>query len=195
MSKFGGWVSPVLLGLVSGLTLAQSQSPDEIVPKSNSASFWHLGLVVQDLDTMDRFYARVIGLERVTDLFVHDSRVEDARRENAIKVQHLDELMGVLGTQIEIRHYSDPAHTQFLELLHYPSHPAAQVPRAVNKPLGWNHLGLEVDDIDRVLTAMKAEQLGELLSGPNTLAEFGGKRYAFIRDPEGNLVELVEAKP
>lgn len=142
---------------------------------------------------MDRFYSQVIGLQQVTDLFVHDSRVEHAH-EGAIVVQHLDELMGVLGTQIAIRHYSDPTHTQFLELLHYPSHPAGQVPRATNKPLGWNHLGLEVDDIDRVLKAMETQQLGELLGGPSVLPEFGGKRYAFIIDPEGNLIELVEAQ-
>ena len=37
------------------------------------ADFWHAGLVVSDLETMDAFYTRVIGLRRVTDL-----RIEDA---------------------------------------------------------------------------------------------------------------------
>jgi len=34
--------------------------------------------------------------------------------------------------------------------------------------------------------------LGTLLTGPQALAEFGGIRYAFLKDPEGNLVELME---
>jgi catechol 2,3-dioxygenase-like lactoylglutathione lyase family enzyme len=193
MSDHRAWFTAVLLCLCGLSSPVRSQMPDEMKPASMSAGFWHLGLVVRDLDTMDRFYARVIGLEQVTDLFVHDARVEHPH-EGAIVVQRLDELMGLLGTQIAIHHYSDPTHTQFLELLHYPSHPAGQVQRATNKPLGWNHLGLEVDDIDRVLQAMQAEQLGELLGGPSILPEFGGKRYAFIMDPEGNLIELVEAQ-
>lgn len=158
------------------------------------AGFWHLGLVVRDLDTMEAFYSRVIGLERVTDLFVNDARVEEPR-DDAIAVKDLDELMGVSRTRIAIRHFSDPSHSQFLELLHYPDHPTAPVPHAANKPLGWNHLGIAVNDIDRVLAAMEVEGLGELVGGPIALAEFGGARYAFVRDPEGNLVELMEAQP
>jgi predicted enzyme related to lactoylglutathione lyase len=33
------------------------------------------------------------------------------------------------------------------------------------------------------------------MSGPQELAEFGGLRYAFLKDPEGNIVELMERDP
>jgi len=32
-----------------------------------------------------------------------------------------------------------------------------------------------------------------LMSGPQRLDEFGGLRIVFLRDPEGNIVELMEA--
>ena len=100
--------------------------------------------------------------------------------------------MGVNGTRMEIRHYSDPDHAQFLELLAYPDHPAAQVKRAANRPLGLNHLGIQVADIDKVLKRVREYELGELFSGPTVLPEFHSNRYAFLKDPEGNLVEIFE---
>ena len=156
------------------------------------ATFWHLGIVVRNMERMDDFYTDVIGLEQVTDLLVTDTRVEEFA-ERAIRVQALDALMGIDNTHILIRHYSDPQHSQFLELMRYPDHPADQVERAANLPLGWNHLGITVDDLDRVIEAINAGQGGEIIGGPAVLSEFGGQRFAFIKDPEGNLVELVEA--
>jgi len=154
-------------------------------------AFWHLGLVVADLDSMDRFYADVIGLQRQQQILVEDSKVSRGD-ENAIVVERLDELMGITGTRIEIRHYSDPRHPQFLELLHYPDHPAASIEHRSNAPLGLGHLGLGVPAIDPILARMEATGLGERVSGPQRLKEFGGLRYAFLKDPEGNLVELME---
>lgn len=182
--------APVLVLVGAGLQSA-SLSAHELPEGNSPATFWHLGIVVRDMERMDAFYTKVIGLEQVTDLLVTDTRVEEASEE-AIRVQELDGLMGIEKTRIIIRHYSDPRHTQFLELMLYPDHPAEQVERAANLPLGWNHLGITVDDLDRVLNAIDAGQGGEVIGGPSVLPEFGSKRYAFIKDPEGNLVELVQ---
>ena len=182
--------APILLMAGTGLHSA-TVSAHELPEENSPAAFWHLGIVVRDMERMDAFYTKVIGLEQVTDLLVTDTRVEETS-EKAIRVEKLDRLMGIEKTRIVIRHYSDPGHTQFLELMLYPDHPADQVERAANLPLGWNHLGITVDDLDRVLNAIDAGQGGEVIGGPSVLPEFGGKRYAFIKDPEGNLVELVQ---
>ena len=172
---------------------AEEQVGDKTPPlQSSEAAFWHVGLVVQDMETMHRFYSEVIGLKQVTDLHVSDDRVTVDR--NTIAVNDLDALMGLDDTVIEIRHYSDPRHPLFLELLRYPDHGAEPVDRAANKPLGLNHLGIAVADIDQVLERISTSGLGELFGGPSVLPEFENNRYAFIRDPEGNLVELMEMK-
>jgi len=63
----------------------------------------------------------------------------------------------------------------------------------VNRPSlpqpGGNHLAFSVDDVDAVL----ADRLVDIepLSEPQTTAS--GTRLVFLRDPDGNLVELLEA--
>jgi catechol 2,3-dioxygenase-like lactoylglutathione lyase family enzyme len=172
--------------------LADSMAASEGAPPSDPPpAFWHLGLLVADLAVMDRFYGDVIGLQREPQLLVEDSRAASGT-EGAIVVDNLDALMAVDGVRIEIRHYSDPEHRQFLELLHYPDHPSGSAEHWTNRPLGFSHLGISVADIDSVLVRMKQSGLGERISGPQRLEEFGGLRYAFLKDPEGNMVELME---
>jgi catechol 2,3-dioxygenase-like lactoylglutathione lyase family enzyme len=183
------------ISLIFTLPIALAgESPDKPGPGATLAGFWHIGLVVADLDRMHEFYSGVIGLEPVTHLYVEDAGVE-ATRDDAIRVGELDRLMGIRKSRLQLRHYSDPSHAQFLELLTYPDHPAGQVDRAVNKPLGLNHLGLQVDSIDRVMAAISSGGAGKVLNGPVTLPEFGNHRYVFIEDPEGNILELFEAAP
>ncbi len=187
-------VTGLIIMLLTGGNTAASETtpaPAKENAAARAATFWHLGLVVDDLDTMERFYGEVIGLERVTDMTVEDAAVSTGS-EGVIVVENLDALLGVEGTRIEIRHFSDPQHHQFLELLHYPDHPAQAVTRTTNSPLGYAHLGISVVAIEPVLERMENLGLGTLLTGPQALAEFGGIRYAFLKDPEGNLIELME---
>ena len=169
------------------------ETVDQMEADTPAAAFWHLGLVVKDLDLMHEFYSNTIGLEPVTHLYVEDEGVK-ATREDSIRVAELDTLMGIEKSRMEIRHYSDPSHTQFLELLTYTDHPGEQLERSANKPLGLNHIGLQVDNIDRVLSAIAESGLGKLVGGPVILPEFGNHRYVFIKDPEGNMLELFEFK-
>lgn len=177
----------ILTTLLAAVTLPTYAAGDD----GQHPAFWHLGLVVEDLNLMDRFYGEVIGLQRVSDLLVEDASAASGA-DRAIVVERLDALMAVSGVRIEIRQYSDPDHAQFLELLHYPDHPAEKVERWTNRPYGLSHLGISVHVIEPVLQRMEQTGLGRLISGPQALAEFGGLRYAFIEDPEGNMVEVME---
>jgi catechol 2,3-dioxygenase-like lactoylglutathione lyase family enzyme len=154
------------------------------------ADFWHAGLVVSDMQAMDAFYTRVIGLVRVTDLRIEDADAP-ARWPDAMRVAALDTLLQTHGTQVEVRHYQGPGAPMAFELLKYDSAPAQQIERSATSPLGLTHAGFVVDSIDRVIAAARREQLGTVLSEPQTLADFGG-RFVFLRDPEGNFVELKE---
>ena len=166
------------------------------VPAGPPAGFWHVGIVVDDMEAMHRFYTKVVGLKQATDLRIVDARRRDAGADE-MQVAELDRLMNLEGTRLLVRHYEDPKHSMFLELLKYVSHPgkpeAAFVNRsgAPNRPLGFNHLGIAVDDIDRVLRAIEAEKLGRVVSPVQPLPAFGG-RFVFVRDPEGNSIELKE---
>ncbi len=161
------------------------------------AGFWHVGIVVDDLESMHRFYTKVVGLSQATDLKIVDAKRRDARADE-MQVADLDRLMNLDGTRLLVRHYEDPKHSMFLELLKYVSHPGKPAPAFVNRsgapnrPIGFNHLGIAVDDIDRVVRAIETEGLGRVVSPVQSLPAFGG-RFVFVRDPEGNSIELKEA--
>ena len=64
-----------------------------------------------------------------------------------------------------------------LEIFVDPSHPARQNP----EPLGLRYFALKVDDV---------EDLG--FEDDEIMADWNGKRYVIIRDPDGNTVQLCE---
>jgi len=191
--------APVLVGLPLVLAGAcQQQEPaatielPETEQEQPQSRFWHMGLVVSDLPLMHDFYTGVIGLEQATHLMVEDAANPDAEKD-AILVARLQELMGLPNLKLEIQHYSDPEHQQFIELVKYHNPESSEtVERDVNRPLGWNHMGFQVDSVDRVVTAMREKEMGTVLGGPTVLPEFGGNRYLFISDPEGNLIEVFD---
>ena len=181
-----------MLDLKGVLTLALSiVFVPPVQADSAPADFWHAGLVVADLDVMDAFYTRVIGLNRVTDLRIEDETAPH-RWDDAMRVTSLDVLLAITGTQVEVRHYQGPGAPMAFELLRYHNAPAGSVERTATSPLGLTHVGFTVDSLDRVIEASRREQLGTVVSSPQALPDFGG-RFVFLRDPEGNFVELMEA--
>jgi len=180
-----------MLDLRGALVLALTFTFAVPVPADTApADFWHAGLVVADLEVMDAFYTRVIGLNRVTDLRIEDDAAPH-RWDDAMRVASLDVLLAISGTQVEVRHYQGPGAPMAFELLKYHSAPAKPVERTTTSPLGLTHVGFTVDSLDRVIEASRREQLGTVVSAPQALPDFGG-RFVFLRDPEGNFVELME---
>jgi lactoylglutathione lyase len=78
--------------------------------------------------------------------------------------------------------------TQFLEIF-----PEGEGERAAGKEaVGYNHLCLEVSNIDTALADLAAK--GVPLSSPlKTAAD--GNRQAWIEDPDGHRIELMELSP
>ena len=68
-----------------------------------------------------------------------------------------------------------------LEMFVDSSHPLRSIP----EPLGFRHIALKVDDIEQVI-----EDLG-LISSP-IMNDWVGARCCFIKDPDGNTIELHE---
>jgi catechol 2,3-dioxygenase-like lactoylglutathione lyase family enzyme len=71
----------------------------------------------------------------------------------------------------------------------HPDFPAAPGPDFPH--LGLEHIGLGVDDLDAAVAALRARgadiAIGPLAAGP-------GLRLAFVRGPEGVMVELLERR-
>lgn len=78
----------------------------------------------------------------------------------------------------------------FLEILEY-ADPVSRPLPAVNAP-GWGHLAFEVSDLAATLeavTGLGGEMQGEVV---NFGTEAAPLRIVYVRDPEGNILELEE---
>lgn len=129
----------------------------------------HIGQCVTDLDRSRRFYEDLLGFEHWRDLTLTD--------------QPSDRLLGLeapLGCRVcylrrdgfvlELIHFAEPAHR------HVPQR------RAMDQP-GLTHLSISCD-IDAVRDRL-AEYGGEVVSGTDLGVA------VFVRDPDGQLVELL----
>ncbi len=131
-------------------------------------AFDHVGLNVADLPAMTEWYAAALGLE----------------------VDFRFELAQVPFLGVMLRH---PDAGYRLELLHRPgSRPGMQASDPVDAALvrGFGHLALDVPDVDAAYAALRAAGASDRMS-PRPSPE-PGVRMAFVADPEGNLVELLD---
>lgn len=132
----------------------------------------HVGITVSDLDRSVEFYGDVLGfdvLERFTvsgDAFSTAVDVDGATGRFA----HLD----ADGVRVELVEY-DPQ--------------GEDVPTEAVNQSGAKHLGFAVDDVDSFYDDLPSDV--ETLSEPKTTES--GTRICFLRDPESNLVEVIEA--
>jgi catechol 2,3-dioxygenase-like lactoylglutathione lyase family enzyme len=61
-------------------------------------------------------------------------------------------------------------------------------PRALDQGVGLNHLALQVENIDATFQALVEKQVRVLVAP----ATYENVRVAFLADPDGNVLELIE---
>lgn len=130
--------------------------------------FNHLGQCVTDLARSRRFYEELLGFEVEREIQPPDDLSSTLLR--------LEEPLGM--TALYLRRDG-----LVLELLHFARNQAPGRARVMNEP-GLTHISVSVDDIDAVC-AQVPEYGGEVLDDTNI--GFG----IFIRDPDGQLIELL----
>ena len=130
----------------------------------------HTGQVVTDLERSKRFYQEVFGFT-----FWYEIRPPD---ELTAKLNGLDPPLGMTASYLALDGF-------VLELLHYSAEGAGAPYRArtMDEP-GLTHLSFSVDDV--VATAEKAVEYGATVIEESDLGQ-----ALFIRDPDGQLVELL----
>jgi lactoylglutathione lyase len=130
----------------------------------------HTGQVVTDLERSKRFYQEVLGFK-----FWYEITPPD---EMTAKLSSLEPPLGVTASYLTL-------DGCVLELMYY-SVPGARAPfasRTMNEP-GLTHLSISVDDVRA--TAKKAAEYGG-----RVIEESDVGAAIFIRDPDGQLLELL----
>ena len=135
---------------------------------ADGVAFNHLGLCVSDLARSRRFYVELLGFEVERELHPPDDPSSTLLR--------LPKPLGM--TALYLRRDG-----LVLELLHFKRGTKPARERVMNEP-GLTHVSVSVDDIDAVC-ARVAEYGGEVVADTNIGVAI------FIRDPDGQLLELL----
>ena len=132
-----------------------------------SGRFDHVGLTVADLDAMTSWYVDAFGLEV----------------EFEFALDHVDFRGVMLRSERGFR----------IELLHRPDNVAGlQAANPVEAALtrGFGHVAFDVPSVDEAYDALLAAGASDRMS-PRPSPE-PGVRMAYVADPEGNLIELLD---
>ena len=137
---------------------------------SDGVVFNHLGQCVTDLERAKRFYCDLLG-------FTLDREINPPDDMSAT-LMSLEPPLAMTASYLVRDGLT-------LELLHFAAEGQTRPyrSRTMNEP-GLTHISLSVDDLDATL-ARVPEFGGEVVAGSNIGAA------AFIRDPDGQLVELL----
>jgi catechol 2,3-dioxygenase-like lactoylglutathione lyase family enzyme len=136
-------------------------------PSTARAVVDHAGVSVADLERSERFWREVLGFEMVEDRFAFPEH--DLRGVVLVNVQ---------GARVELFERRDSVPTG-------PHHQIESTRRQ-----GWFQFALAVPDIDATFAAVTAAGAEPTL--PPTTAPDGVSLVAFVRDPDGNLVEFLQ---
>lgn len=139
--------------------------------------FAHPAIVVRDLDTATQFYCDAFGFS------IFSSDTESWENKPAI-----DAAIGLANSSAKGRMLS--GHNCFLELFCFEKPTSHAVDPRDNQPCdyGLRHLCFYVDDVEveyQRLLGLGAQRLG-------TPQKKQGITAVYLRDPEGNIIELAE---
>jgi glyoxylase I family protein len=141
----------------------------------------HIAITVSDTDRSLRFYCGALGLEQV-----EQHQLEGAKIETALGVVGADAqstrlaVKGTPGILIDLMEFRTPV-----------KEPAIAATGAV----GSTHFALAVENLSSVYERLRESGV-EFVSEPvNFELTEGSVTVVFTRDPDGNVVELVDAQP
>ena len=127
----------------------------------------YAGLRVRDIERSLRFYTEILGME---------------------VVDRLESFEPTRGKAVTLR---SPGSSQLLELNWYEE--GSRFGTAYTNGEELDHLGFEVEDLEDAVKRLEEEGV-EVVVRPGTIGGELGWREAFVKDPDGIWIELVQRK-
>jgi len=132
-----------------------------------SASFHHISLSVADLDAALPWYQKALGLDEVVERYqLPEPPVRTAvlQAPNGLRVELIERAGSIRPASVDDA--LDATRTQ-----------------------GYRHWALQVDDLDQAFLDL-TDAGARAVSAPAPAVQ-PGSRFAYVKDPEGNLLELI----
>lgn len=135
----------------------------------------HVAINVADAERSIPFWRDILGLRLTSD--------------TTMEGKFLDTVQGKENMKYRIVKF-ESADGFMLEILESLNHAMPAPPKSVLQDTGLRHFAFEVDDVDAMYAHVKACGC-ETVSEPST-CEDGSMRLFFVRDPEENLIEIMQ---
>jgi catechol 2,3-dioxygenase-like lactoylglutathione lyase family enzyme len=129
----------------------------------------HIGLSVGEIERISEFYCGVFGMTSTGTHTLADG------------VSRISLLVGTEGVRLELTEIPGS-----LARNHTSVYDGARTQ-------GWFHWALRVDDLDTTLGTVTARG-GHVITGPTHAQTRPGITFAYVTDPEGNLIEVITAQ-
>jgi catechol 2,3-dioxygenase-like lactoylglutathione lyase family enzyme len=139
------------------------------MPVPPAFRFHHISLSVADLDAQEAWYRAAFGLTRT------EERLD--LPEAGVRTAVLSDGAG-LRVEFTERAGSTPVRNAD--------------PYAATATQTFTHLALQVPNLDAAFSRLTTEHDAPAVTEPGPGAS-AGMRYAYVHDPEGNLIELIES--
>jgi len=136
---------------------------------THRTAFNHVGLCVADRERSRRFYEGLLGFQFWWELELPDDGTQ--------QLLQLERPIGVRATYLVRDGF-------VLELLDYSQREVHAGPARVMDQVGLTHMSLSVSDLGGVLALVED-------FGGSVIAETVTEQFAMIRDPDGQLIELL----
>ena len=143
-----------------------------------------VGMTVADMDRSLEFFSNVLSFEKVSDVEVADEAYE-----------HLEGVFGLRMRVVRMR-LGDEA----IELTGYLAPRGRPAPTHSRSHDHWfQHIAVIVSDMDRAYQWLRQNKVEHASSGPQLLPEWnknaGGIRAFYFRDPDGDVLEILQFPP
>lgn len=135
----------------------------------------HVGISVIDIERAISFYVNLLGFKIVKDAIE--------------KGDYIDNFSGVKNICVRTVKMSD-GNGGMIELLKYMSHDYGKINRVNVIDSGISHFALTVENLDDLYIKMVLG--GVTFNAPPQFSPDGYAKVTFCKDPDGNLIELVE---
>ena len=135
----------------------------------------HVGIVVTNLNRSLHFYKDLLGL-----------RITKELNESG---DFIDKILGMRGTHVRTVKLKSDEGKSLVELLHFKTYPRGKRKISANS-IGYTHVSFSVRDIRRQYR--KLIKSGVEFNSPPQDSPDGYAKVAFCKDPDGNLIELVQ---
>ena len=136
----------------------------------------HIGITVKDMAKSLSFYRDFLGFT--------------VAREMDESGSFIDDLSGLKDVKVKTIKLNAPTSDGgMIELLCYQSHKTDVCFENITK-CGISHFALTVDDVKNLYAKLRLEQI--IFNCEPKLSDDGGAIVTFCRDPENNLIELVQ---